>query len=490
MNTYKSILVLSSLLILTVNSSVFADDILQVYSDAASNSLRYKSASVDYQIATEKKNEIMAEYDPELAMRITPSYLFSSSGSTNTRSNRSSANSSDDFEIDYSLGLNKPIYRKNINARISQADSIIKQEEALLDSEKQALIARVATSYFGYLNAQNKLKYNLSEQRTIRKNANQLNNLYRAKRATITDLQETKSRLDQSLAATTLAKNSLDGARKDLSVITGQAYYSLATLNTNRQFVRLEPATIDSWIKLANENSHEIVVANRELDIKKKAILIERTGASSTVDLFARYEGTTNLGSGSSDSYSDTDGKVGFEVNIPLYTGDKVLSKVRSANLHYKKAHYDLGFKQREVIQQVKFAYQTVMSDLENIQALKRAVNSSEKTLRIIREGRVAGTRTMSDVLSSLRESYAVKRDYTQARLQYLVDIIKLKQAAGILSVDDLGFMNSLLINPTHVVPNLATAKTIQEYHQTRKHNPVRDVIVTSGSLEDAWRIN
>ena len=489
MNKYTPLF--SSSILLVSNTSVFSADLIQVYSHAASNNLRYKSASVEYQLAEEKKNEILAEYDPELALRVTPSYGFISSGSSNTRSNGSSSYDSDGFEVDYSLGLNKPIYRKEINARLSQADSVLNQEQAILNSEKQALISRVATSYFDYLNAQNKLKYDLSEQQTIRQNANQLNSLYRAKRATITDLQETKSRLDQSIAATTLAKNSVNSARKDLSIITGQSYYSLATLNINRQFVRLEPTSINGWIKLANENSQAIVTAANEMEIQKKAISIERAASSSTVDLFARYEGTNNLGIGSSKSYSDADGKLGFEVNIPLYSGDRVLSKVRTAKLRYKKAQIDLGFRQREVLQLVKFAYQTVMSDIENIQALKRAVNSSDKTLRNIREGRKAGTRTMSDVLSSLREAYAIKRDYTQARHQYLLNIIKLKQAAGVLLVDDLRLINTLLTNdPRQTEYNMRTANNVQDEQYNGTYKPVNNIETTSGSLEDSWEIN
>jgi len=470
MKKSKSILILSGSLFLTVNGGVFAEDILQVYADATSNSLRYKSASVDYQIAEEKKNEIIAEYDSEVALRVTPSYRFSSNGSSSSR-----INGSNNTEVDYSLGLSKPIYRKQIDARISQADSMLEQEEALLDSERQALIARVATNYFAYLNAQNRLEYNLSEQQAIKQNLKQLTSLYRVKRATIIDVKETESRLDQSLAETASARNILEGARKDLGVITGQSYYSLATLDTNRQFVRLEPTTINGWMRLANESSHAIVAASRELDIQKKDIEIQRAGDSVTVDLFARYEGTTNLGSGSSDSYSDTDGKVGFELNIPLYTGNKVTSRVRRANLQVKKARYDLDFKQREVLQQVKFTYQTVTTDIENIRALQRAVVSSEDTLRIIRQGRVAGTRTMSDVLSSLRESYTVKRNYTQARYQYLIDIIKLKQAAGVLLVDDLRLINSLLGNHTNDLREVSVIK------------PVESSIAVSGSLEDVW---
>lgn len=479
---------LSSSLLLISNGSVFSEDLMQVYSHAASNSLRFKSASVDYQIAEERKNEIMAEYDPEITFKVTPSYTFDGSGGSNYRRQRGNSRS-DDVEVDYSLGLSKPIYRKKLNDRIAQADSMLAQEEAFLDSEKQALLARISDNYFKFLIAQNKLKFSVLEQNAIRKKLNQLNTLYRSRGSTITDIKETESRLDQALSATTFARNRVDNARKNLKIMTGQTYHSLATLNTRRQFVKLEPNSINGWLGLARNNSHGIVAANRELDIQAKDIAIQRADRSTAVDLFARYEGVTTMGGSSSDTHSDKDGKVGFEVTIPLYQGNRVASRVRGANFKLKKAQYDLDLKKREVAQQVKFSYQTVMTDIENIRALERAVGSSEMALKTMRQGKAAGTRTMTDVLSSLRESFSVKQSYIDARYQYLIDIIKLKQAAGVLSVDDLRLVNSLLGDSSHYsLPSYSSNVSSTTVSSGNKDNYVVPVSgTTMGSLEDAW---
>lgn len=487
----KGIPLFLSSILLMINSPVYSSDLMQVYSNAVSNSLRFKSASVDYQIAEAKKNEVMADYDPEVTLKVTPSYIFSDSGSSYNRSSRTNISNSGDFEVDYSLGLSKPIYRKKLDQRISQADSMLEQEEAFLDSERQALLARVTDNYFNFLIAQNKLKFSLLEQNAIRQNLNQLKTLYRARQSTITDIKETESRLDQALSASASARNEVDGARKNLKIMTGKDYYNLATLNTNRQFVKLEPDNINAWIRLANSNSHEIVAANRELDIQEKDIYIQQADNSPTVDIFARYEGVSTVGGSSSNTYSDRDGKVGFEVSIPLYQGRRVSSRVQGANYRLKKAQYDLDFKKREITQLVRFAYQTVMTDIENIRALQRAVVSSETALKKMRQSRAAGTRTMSDVLSSLRESFQVKRNYTNARFTYLLDIFKLKQAAGVLSVDDLRLVNSLLGVDRNSNSNYAPEPSdVSHSHLPVNYpvkNPVKKSVATLGTLEEAW---
>jgi outer membrane protein len=55
------------------------------------------------------------------------------------------------------------------------------------------------------------------------------------------------------------------------------------------------------------------------------------------------------------------------------------------------------------------------------------------------------GTRTIVDVLNAQRERFNAERDYEQARHAYLLNTLRLRQAAGSLSVEDLRAVNALL---------------------------------------------
>ena len=48
-------------------------------------------------------------------------------------------------------------------------------------------------------------------------------------------------------------------------------------------------------------------------------------------------------------------------------------------------------------------------------------------------------------MLISLRETYGARRDYASARYDYLINILKLKQAAGLLNINDLAEINRWL---------------------------------------------
>jgi outer membrane protein len=59
--------------------------------------------------------------------------------------------------------------------------------------------------------------------------------------------------------------------------------------------------------------------------------------------------------------------------------------------------------------------------------------------------GYEVGTRTTVDVLNVRRDLFGARRDYASSRYDYILSSLRLKQAAGTISVDDLGKINQWL---------------------------------------------
>ena len=78
------------------------------------------------------------------------------------------------------------------------------------------------------------------------------------------------------------------------------------------------------------------------------------------------------------------------------------------------------------------------MAIISQVKALKQSVISSDKALKTTQAGFEIGTRTTVDILNSQRELFRTKKDYARARYDYLLETLKLKKAAGILTVSDL----------------------------------------------------
>ena len=100
---------------------------------------------------------------------------------------------------------------------------------------------------------------------------------------------------------------------------------------------------------------------------------------------------------------------------------------------------------------------------MEQVQARKQTILSSQSALEATEVGYEVGTRTMVDVLDAQRQLYAAVRNYNNARYDYILNTLRLQQTAGSLSPDSLQALNEYLYpdyNPERdfLPPDLAPA--------------------------------
>ena len=130
---------------------------------------------------------------------------------------------------------------------------------------------------------------------------------------------------------------------------------------------------------------------------------------------------------------------------MPLYQGGLVSSQTRQARDLFTQAQEEQVQQRREVERQTRDSYRGVLAEISKVQALKQAVLSSDKALEASEAGFEVGTRTIVDVLDSQRELLRARRDHARSRYDYLLDTLRLKQAAGIVEAADLGQINDML---------------------------------------------
>lgn len=134
-----------------------------------------------------------------------------------------------------------------------------------------------------------------------------------------------------------------------------------------------------------------------------------------------------------------------LQFSLPIYAGGSVTSRSREAGHRLDQAMQNEEEQRRLVKRQTREAYNSVMSGISRVKALKQAVVSNEKALESTEAGYEVGTRTTVDVLNVRRGLFSARRNYARSRYDYIVDILKLKQAAGTVSVDDLNRINQWL---------------------------------------------
>ena len=307
---------------------------------------------------------------------------------------------------------------------------------------------RVAEAYFAILAAHDNVDFAYAERTAIARQLEQAQKRFEVGLIAITDVQEAKARFDSAEAQAILAENVLENAYQALVVITGDpSIRNLARLEKQLDLSLPDPANPDDWVDLALKNNRDLIAAQEDLAAARYERDKRNRRGYPTVDLVASYADRSI----DDDLLGDSDQEdltVGIELQIPLYTGGRISAEQAEAEAQLVAAQNNTLLQNRLASQRSRIAFLDVVSGISQVNALKQALESSNVALEATQAGFEVGTRTSVDVLISLRETYRAQRDYASSRYDYLLNKLRLKQAAGTLMEDDLRDINRLLIHP------------------------------------------
>jgi outer membrane protein len=213
------------------------------------------------------------------------------------------------------------------------------------------------------------------------------------------------------------------------------------------------PANEKDWVDLALGQNLVLVSSRLDEKLARDEISFRRNGHYPTIELVAStgesdstFDRTLN---GFVAPRIDSDGSsdsIRIEFSLPIFAGGTTSSRVREAVYLHRAAREQLQRVTRETERQTRDAYLGVLSEKSRVEALEQAVASSRTALEATQAGFDVGTRTIVDVLDS---QFALFRSITlfyQARYDYLMNVLRLKQAAGNLQIQDLEEIDRWLI--------------------------------------------
>ena len=133
------------------------------------------------------------------------------------------------------------------------------------------------------------------------------------------------------------------------------------------------------------------------------------------------------------------------EYRWPIYVGGRTSNAVRQATFAADAAREQVTATERQLNAQTRTAFLNVSADSYRVSARQQAVKSSEAALAATKAGYDVGTRNIVDVLLAERNVYAAKRDYANARYDYVINTLKLRAASGQLGELDIKELNGWL---------------------------------------------
>lgn len=419
--------------------AAFAENLLDVYRLAQTNDPTWARALATHQANIEK--------GPQGRSLLLPSVLFNASAAKlNQDVKTATIDDSSRYRSDtYSVQLTQPIYRKQNFAAYAQGLSGVSQADAELAGARQDLVLRVSGAYFDVLAAHDTLDYTAAEKQAIAQQLALAKRNYSVGAKTLVDVHEAEARHDQAHAQEIVAGIELNSKQEALIQITHGAPVALARLAARLPLETPEPADPEKWTAAAQAQSPQIKVREETLEIALQEIEKNRGGHYPTLDLVTSRSYSDAGGSVFGTPIESTTDQIALQVQVPLFQGGIVASKVRESLARRDEAREGLEQTRREVTRQTREAYVAVVSGISRVKALEQALASNQRALESTVQGFETGVRTGIDVLNAQRDLYRTKRDLSKARYNYLLSRLRLKAAAGTLGEDDVLALNALL---------------------------------------------
>jgi len=430
---------LTSLILFSLIRSVGAQDLLETYHLALKHDPQLRKAFFTQFSVAESKSQSIAQMLPTLSASASSSRERLSNKKDNFRTASTQHFWNNSFSIDFS----QPVFHWDHWIQLSQSDNRIAQVEAEYKAEHQLLIVRITEAYFNILSAQDNLVFTVSEQTAIEQQLGQARLRFDVGLIAITDVYEAQAAYDQTVANQIDAENLLANSKEALREIIGDNEVTLQALASDLIFHPPEPNNIAEWSHIAKTKNLTIIAAFNQVEVHRKNIAIQQSTHIPTLDLVASYnvrDVTSSFGQRGDSQH------IGLQFNLPLFQGGMVYSQAKQAHYDFQVAKEDLLSTQRLIKRQVRNAFRDVLSSLSRIHALKATLTSSESALQASEAGYEVGARTMIEVLAEQRNLYRAKRDYARSHYDYLVNGVKLKQAASSLAEDDLQRINQYLV--------------------------------------------
>ena len=338
----------------------------------------------------------------------------------------------------------QPLYRPGNKASYEQGMKQVALGEAQLKIAEQDLIVRLSQAYFDVLTAQESLNFVKAQKSAVSEQLAAAKRNFEVGTSTITDTREAQARFDLVTAQEIAAENDLRVKQGILADTVGQPQVKPQPLMAAANIDRLQTGTVQSWVAQSSQENGNLTAARIALEVARLEIEKAKAAVKPTLDLNASY-GVNRFQNVTAVQFNNNNTTIGLAFNMPLYTGQASQNRIRETVALEEKARNDLEAAQRNVAQATRTAFFGLESGLSQIKALQAAEASSQSALDANKLGYQVGVRINIDVLNSQSQLFQTKRDLAKARHDVLVGQLRLRQAAGVLSAEDVKSLDALL---------------------------------------------
>jgi outer membrane protein len=462
---FKSIgLLVATACLGSLGQTASADSLLDIYELAVENDAQLRAQEAQYRADREQENIARASLLPQITagwgitgndVDTTRNQVFpAADGGFIIGDGRILSNTRDEG---YDVSLSQPLFNLSAWFNYKAGSELSRQAEATLAANQQNLIVRVVEAYFNVLRAKDNLSAAEAQERALERQLEQTQQRFEVGLIAITDVYEAEAARDLAQVTRIVEENNVDVALEQLSVLTGKDHGQLKELSADFSVAPPSPTDRSAWVDFAIANNFTLAAAQFAEEAARQTAKASQMGHAPTVTATYRYSDTETTGSLQQipstpfnvppESTREVD-TWQLRVDMPLFSGGGVSARRRQAAEQFNSARENRINLTRTTVTQARSLHMTVLSDVARVKARQQAIVSSQSALDATEAGYQVGTRNIVDVLNAQNTLFAAQRDYANSRYDYVINTLRLKENAGILSPADLEQLNAFLIEP------------------------------------------
>ncbi|MDX1587785.1 MAG: TolC family outer membrane protein [Oleiphilaceae bacterium] len=339
----------------------------------------------------------------------------------------------------YQASLTQPLFRLDAwyGYREGRAGARVAQLE--FEQRLQRFNGEFLEAYLEAMGAQVTVRTLDSRVEAALAQAHQASARLQAGLASRLDVSEARAELKTAELELVRARSAEHAALQALAGLTGHFHPGVAALADRFDPRQHTHPPLDRLLeagRLRNKRVRLLEAATERARLQRKAVMAD-FAPSLDLTLTASHEQNALEGNAARGGLRDNQTEsvvVGIQFSMPLFSGGHSVSAYRQARAEQEEAHE----KRREALTDAR---ETIRVNVRNLHSLRQAVSAAEVSVATEEERVLAteqalasGIRDTVDVLRAQRSLYGARREYEQARIDYLAVLGRLHQQTGTMN--------------------------------------------------------
>ncbi|EAR60230.1 TolC family outer membrane protein [Neptuniibacter caesariensis] len=449
------------------SGSAGAEDLIEIYQLALKNDPTYQAGFHEHEASKEIYSQAKAVLLPTIKFDFSETETTQDIISSDNAVFSSGSTSYPTTEM--TLSLTQSVYSFSNWAYFKQAKEDVKRVAAELEDVRQDLMMRTAENYFAALREYDNYTAVQSEVASLEKHYELVSQQRQDGLARVTDELDAQARFMQAKAREVEIRNTLKDALQGLKEMTGQLPQTLAPLGIELELIDPNPAMPEEWVEKSRNNNPMVIAKRYASSVAYQEVRRQKGGHYPTLDFVLTQNTRETQGSlfGGGSEVETQD--MMLKLTVPIYAGGAVSSKVREAVELHNKAKDELEIEWRATERETYAAFDGVVGSIAKVEALQRSVDAYELGVDAKRTAYESGLTSSLSVLDAERDLFFARTDFSSARYDYLVNMLRLKRAVGMLKEEDLSAINRSLADDEQTFDITARVMDSRTYRRTEQ---------------------